>query len=259
MTIFATGFLTYLALIVAIGAQTLFLLRQIVRGDRVWLSLSICAVADLVLLAAGVLGIGVMTERFPWLITVLTVGGVAYLVWFASTALRSAWRGDRALDARQVGADDVAAAVTDDPSGLDALGTQAEAREHTEPVTGVVPVVGGGGVALAAPAVQRVHLVRPQSSVAKIWALALSVSLLNPHAILDAVVMMGTIAHTYTEGMWIFTAGAALASIVWFLVLGWGGTKLAPWLSTPKMWRIVDTVVGLLMLGIAAKVALSLF
>lgn len=38
VTIFATGFLTYLALIVAIGAQTLFLLRQIVRRDRVWTS-----------------------------------------------------------------------------------------------------------------------------------------------------------------------------------------------------------------------------
>ena len=53
VTIFATGFLTYLALIVAIGAQTLFLLRQIVRRDRVWTVLTVCFVADVALLVLG--------------------------------------------------------------------------------------------------------------------------------------------------------------------------------------------------------------
>ena len=99
MTIFATGFLTYLALIVAIGAQTLFLLRQIVRRDRVWTVLIVCFVGDVALLALGAAGIGVVAERWPWLVTALTVAGVVYLVWFAAGALRSAVRGQRTLAA----------------------------------------------------------------------------------------------------------------------------------------------------------------
>ncbi|MBD4644477.1 LysE family transporter, partial [Xanthomonas citri pv. citri] len=97
MTIFATGFLTYLALIVAIGAQTLFLLRQIVRRDRVWTVLTVCFVADVALLVLGAGGVGVVAERWPWLVPALTVAGVVYLLAFAVGALRSAWRGDRTL------------------------------------------------------------------------------------------------------------------------------------------------------------------
>ena len=97
VTIFATGFLTYLALIVAIGAQTLFLLRQIVRRDRVWTVLTVCFVADVALLVLGAGGVGVVAERWPWLVPALTVAGVVYLLAFAAGALRSAWRGDRTL------------------------------------------------------------------------------------------------------------------------------------------------------------------
>ena len=79
VTIFATGFLTYLALIVAIGAQTLFLLRQIVRRDRVWTVLTVCFVADVALLVLGAGGVGVVAERWPWLVPALTAVSYTHL------------------------------------------------------------------------------------------------------------------------------------------------------------------------------------
>ena len=97
MPIFTTGFLTYLALIVAIGAQTLFLLRQIVRRDRVGVALGVCFASDVALLAVGTAGIGVVAEHHPWIVTALTVSGVVYLLWFAVSAFRSALRGQRTL------------------------------------------------------------------------------------------------------------------------------------------------------------------
>ncbi|MBD4640296.1 LysE family transporter, partial [Xanthomonas citri pv. citri] len=83
-------------------------------------------------------------------------------------------------------------------------------------------------------------------------------SLVNPHAILDTVVMMGTFAQTFGAAKWAYVGGAVAASLVWFTALGWGGTKLAPSMDSARTWRIVDAVVGVLMLGIAVKVGLTL-
>ena len=286
MTIFATGFLTYLALIVAIGAQTLFLLRQIVRRDRVWTVLIVCFVGDVALLALGAAGIGVVAERWPWLVTALTVAGVVYLVWFAAGALRSAVRGQRTL-AAAAEAEGPAVGLTDgeiaaltgelpliDPAtgrlSADFTGRTAEGREV--PVGAGVGTGAGadddgargagdgsGGVAVKQRVQpRRVVLSAPQTPLPRIVLLALSVSFLNPHAILDTVVMMGTFAQTYGPGKWVYVGGAVAASLVWFTALGWGGTRLAPYMNTPRTWRIVDAAVGVLMLVIAAKVGLTL-
>lgn len=286
MTIFATGFLTYLALIVAIGAQTLFLLRQIVRRDRVWTVLIVCFVGDVALLALGAAGIGVVAERWPWLVTALTVAGVVYLVWFAAGALRSAVRGQRTL-AAAAEAEGPAVGLTDgeiaaltgelpliDPAtgrlSADFTGRTAEGR--AVPVGAGVGTGAGadddgaraagdgsGGVAVKQRVQpRRVVLSAPQTPLPRIVLLALSVSLLNPHAVLDTVVMMGTFAQTYGPGKWVYVGGAVAASLVWFTALGWGGTRLAPYMNTPRTWRIVDAAVGVLMLVIAAKVGLTL-
>lgn len=86
---------------------------------------------------------------------------------------------------------------------------------------------------------------------------ALSVSMLNPHAILDTVVMLGTLANAHGADKWLFAAGAVTGSATWFLTLGLGTRALAPLLDTPRTWRIVDGVVGVVMVGIAAKLALG--
>ncbi|XNY99929.1 LysE/ArgO family amino acid transporter [Micrococcus luteus] len=287
MTIFATGFLTNLALVVAVGAQTLFLLRQVVRRDRVLLSLGICLAGDAILLFAGVAGVGVVADAVPWLIPAMTVAGIAYLLWFAAGALKSAWKGQTTLSSAAAEAQETdpehAPSLTDvvnltgqlpviDEEMLAAYraGHLAEdvpaspAPRSGEPAESAPPSIalpsGSGSVAVQAkPKVRTVALEVPQTPLGKAIMLALSVSLLNPHAILDMVVMLGTVAQAYGEDRWLFSGGAILASALWIVLLGWGGTKLAPLMNSARMWRIVDTVVGVLMLGIAVKIGLTLF
>ena len=83
---------TGLSLIVAIGAQNAFVLRQGLRRQHVGIVVGICAVSDLLLIVAGTLGIGTIVHRAPVLLTVLRWGGVAYLLWFAAQSFRSAAR-----------------------------------------------------------------------------------------------------------------------------------------------------------------------
>ena len=73
------GLLTGLSLIVAIGAQNAFVLRQGLRRSHVGLVVAICALSDLVLIVAGVAGIGVLVDRAPWAIELIRWLGVAFL------------------------------------------------------------------------------------------------------------------------------------------------------------------------------------
>jgi len=87
-----TGMLTGLSLIVVIGAQNAFVLRQGIRRSHVGLVVAICAISDAVLILAGVVGIGALVERAGWLIEVVTWLGVAFLVWYGVASLRRARR-----------------------------------------------------------------------------------------------------------------------------------------------------------------------
>ncbi|MFT4009399.1 MAG: LysE/ArgO family amino acid transporter [Nocardioidaceae bacterium] len=81
------GLFTGLSLIVAIGAQNAFVLRQGIRREHVGTVVAICAVSDLVLIAAGVAGIGVLVDRSGWLLDAVTWVGAAFLVWYGVTSL----------------------------------------------------------------------------------------------------------------------------------------------------------------------------
>ena len=65
------GLGTGLSLIIAIGAQNAYVLRQGLRREHVGVVVAICALSDAILILAGVSGIGVIVERAPWLITVI--------------------------------------------------------------------------------------------------------------------------------------------------------------------------------------------
>jgi L-lysine exporter family protein LysE/ArgO len=82
-----TGLLTGLSLIVAIGAQNAFVLRQGLAREHVGIVVAICAVADLLLIAAGVAGIGRIVEDAPWALDVVRWLGVAFLTWYGVASL----------------------------------------------------------------------------------------------------------------------------------------------------------------------------
>ena len=88
----AAGFGTGLSLIVAIGAQNAFVLRQGVRREHVGVIVAICAASDAVLIAAGIGGLGAVVTAVPAALTVIAWGGAAFLVAYGLLAARRALR-----------------------------------------------------------------------------------------------------------------------------------------------------------------------
>jgi L-lysine exporter family protein LysE/ArgO len=107
---FLSGFFLGLSLIVAIGAQNAFILRQGLLRQHVFVLCLICALSDAVLIAAGVAGLGTLISSSPMLITVVTVGGALFLFSYALIAFRRAWK-PQALHAASAGAGDLRAAI----------------------------------------------------------------------------------------------------------------------------------------------------
>src|SRR3954447_15275446 len=84
----ASGLALGLGLIVAIGAQNAFVLRQGLRLEHVAAVVAVCALSDLALIAAGVLGAGAALSRVPWLIPVVCLAGAAFLLGYGVLAAR---------------------------------------------------------------------------------------------------------------------------------------------------------------------------
>ena len=78
-------------------------------------------------------------------------------------------------------------------------------------------------------------------------------TLLNPHVYLDTVLLVGTIgAQQAGAAKSFFVGGAASGSVLWFVGLGYGARWLAPWFARPRAWQVLDGLIGLTMLGLAA-------
>ncbi len=195
LTTWATGLLTGLSLIVVIGVQNALVLRQGLRREHVGLVVAVCALGDVVLIAAGTAGLGALASANPDALRVLAWVGAAYLVWTALGSFRSALH-PRALEA-------------------------------------------------AAPV-----------SRGSVLATVLGVTWLNPHVYLDTVVMLGSIAASHGAQRWVFAFGAMSASVVWFASLGLGARALSGPLGRPGVWRVLDVVIGLVMLVVAARLVL---
>lgn len=200
----ATGLVTGLSLIVATGAQNVFVLRQGLLRRHVALVVVVCAVSDAVLITAGVAGIGGLVAAAPLALELLRWGGVAFLAAYGVSALRRAAR----------------------PAALEA---------ETASVGGTVGRTAG-----------------------RTLAVALALTWLNPHVYLDTLLLLGSVAQQQGEDLrWWFAGGAVTASIAWFSLLGWGAGRARGLLARPATWRVLEIVVGAVMLAIAAKLALT--
>ncbi len=91
------GLVTGLSLIVAIGAQNAFVLRQGLTRRHVPGVVAVCAISDAVLIVAGVAGVGALVERSGWWVEVVRWGGVAFLVGYGLRSFLAA-RHPQALD-----------------------------------------------------------------------------------------------------------------------------------------------------------------
>ena len=194
------GFLAGLSLIIAIGAQNAFVLRQGLTRKHVALVVLICAASDVALIALGIAGLGAIISSLPWLLEVIRWFGVAYLTYFAFTAARSAFKSQT----------------------LDASGA-------------------------------------PSATRSKVIASALALTFLNPHVYLDTVILLGSIGNQFEAERWFFGLGAMTASIVWFTGLGFGARAASRFMSKPLFWRILDSIIAVVMITIAITLALFQF
>ncbi|MGY2127191.1 LysE/ArgO family amino acid transporter [Blastococcus sp. SYSU DS0617] len=108
----ASGFALGLGLIVAIGAQNAFVLRQGLRLEHVAAVVAVCALSDVALIGAGVLGAGAVVSRLPLLIPVVCFAGAAFLLGYGLLAARRALRPGVLVTEAGGGAAGLATAVT---------------------------------------------------------------------------------------------------------------------------------------------------
>jgi L-lysine exporter family protein LysE/ArgO len=92
-----SGFLLSLSLILAIGAQNAFVLRQGLRREHVGWVVAACAISDALLIAAGVAGFGALMKVMPWFAEAARFGGAAFLLVYGALRFRAALRGGAAL------------------------------------------------------------------------------------------------------------------------------------------------------------------
>ncbi len=217
------------SLIVAIGAQNQFVLRQGLRRERVLLTAAICAVSDAVLIVLGVSGIGLVLQAVPWLFDAVRWAGAAFLIGYGVLAARRAWRGEG-----------------------EAL------RAASEPGRGAAsepdPRVASGGVASGGVAVATTATAARTTPVV---LTALALTWLNPHVYLDTVFLLGAVANAQGDGRWVFAAGAATASLVWFFGLAFGARLLSGVLATSRAWRIFDAVIAAVMIALGVGLAVA--
>lgn len=227
LTAALAGFWLGLSLIVAIGAQNLFVLRQGIRREHVVLVAAICALSDAALIALGVSGIGAIVQRAPLVVEVVRWAGFAFLMVYAVLAARRAWRGgDEAL------APETGTAVADSATAVSNGSTTPALRTAVRPVT------------------------RAPQRAASVVLTCLALTWLNPHVYLDTVFLLGSVASTHGGDRWLFAAGAMTASLVWFFGLALGARRLGAVLARPLAWRVLDAVIAVVMVCIAISLVI---
>ncbi|WP_404193977.1 LysE/ArgO family amino acid transporter [Streptomyces tauricus] len=226
LTAAAAGFGTGLSLIVAIGAQNAFVLRQGVRRDAVLAVVAICALSDAALIALGVGGVGAVVVAWPAVLTAVGLIGGLFLIGYGCLAARRVLK----------------------PSAL-----TVEAGSAGSAGSAGVPSVAGVVGAAGAPGPSGVAGVAGRAGSRRRAVLTcLAMTWLNPHVYLDTVFLLGSIAADRGPWRWTFGLGAMLASLVWFAALGFGARLLSPLLARPSAWRVLDALIAVTMIVLGA-------
>tara|TARA_B100001248_G_scaffold205024_1_gene159154 strand:+ start:159 stop:749 length:591 start_codon:yes stop_codon:yes gene_type:complete len=186
---FITGFSIGFSLILAIGAQNAFVLKQGLIRQNVFLVCLICAASDAILITLGVSGFGEIITEYPIIERLARIGGALFLFTYGVLNLYSAQ-------------------------------TKTHALEPTKKI---------------------------QTSKRKTVLTCLGFTWLNPHVYLDTVVMLGSIS-TQFENTAAFALGAISASFVFFFSLGFGASKLTKYFEKPRTWRVLENLIGILMI-----------
>jgi len=195
-----SGFLASLSLIIAIGAQNAFVIKQGLLRSHVTLVVLFCSVADALFIVLGVGGLGTFVQRQPQALEYIRWFGVAYLTWFGIKSVRAA------------------------------LSTQSLTVATSE-----------------------------KQSAGKVLLSLVTFTFLNPHVYLDTVILLGSIANQFADHRWYFAVGASVASVLWFTVIGYGARAASKFMTRPLFWKILDSVIAVIMFTIAITLAFYKF
>lgn len=99
MSIFFAGFSLSLSLIVAIGSQNAFVLKQGIQGQQVFVICLVCALSDAILISFGVAGFGAIINTYPQIESVARYGGALFLAIYSMLSFKSAFTLRHALTA----------------------------------------------------------------------------------------------------------------------------------------------------------------
>jgi L-lysine exporter family protein LysE/ArgO len=191
------GLLAGFSLIIAIGAQNAFVIRQGLTKKFVLLTVLICAFSDALLIALGASGLGALIKANKNILEFVRWFGVAYLLWFAFKSARSAFKKEVLNSAGEASADKKSVILT-----------------------------------------------------------VLGLTFLNPHVYLDTVILLGSISNQFGSDKWFFVTGAIFASFLWFTSIGFGAKSASRFMSRPIFWKILDSLIAVIMLSIALFLAL---
>ena len=194
------GLLAGLSLIIAIGAQNAFVIRQGLTKKYVLLTVLICAFSDAILIALGASGLGALIKSNKNILEFVRWFGVIYLLWFAFKSAKSVLKKEVLNSAGEASADRKSVILT-----------------------------------------------------------VLALTFLNPHVYLDTVILLGSISNQFGTDKWFFVIGAMLASFIWFTAIGFGAKSASRFMSQPIFWKILDSIIALVMVSIAAFLAFYKF
>lgn len=242
-----SGFGLGLGLIVAIGAQNAFVLRQGIRGEHVLAVVLLCIASDSVLILAGVAGAGALFTAVPWLVDAARLAGAVFLFGYAILAARRALRRLDSSAEGLVGATEVERVPVDTESGGEGPGSQTLTLA-SRPGSAVGTVAAPASQTRSAPETRRLGAV---------IGTALALTWLNPHVYLDTFVLLGSVGSTHGQARWAFAAGAILGSTLWFAALGLAARALAPVFARPIAWRVLDGLIAVVMATIAMGLLLG--
>lgn len=186
------------SLIIAIGAQNAFILKQGLKKQYVFWLCFICAASDSILILLGVLGFSQVVQSHAEVVDWAKYFGATFLFFYGAQHFIQAFKTSTSL----------------------------------------------------LPSEQN------ESKLLKMVLICLALTWLNPHVYLDTVVLIGSISTKFESTALYFAAGAMTASWLFFFVLGFGARFLLPIFQSPRAWKILDFIIGIVMWGIAISLVI---
>ncbi|RKS87442.1 L-lysine exporter family protein LysE/ArgO [Orbus hercynius] len=194
-------------LIIALGAQNIFIIKIGLQRNNVMLASLVASLCDVTLIVVGTLFMSLLTVTIPYFLPITKWLGCAYLAFYGLMSLINSLRAN--------------------PKGWDTIRSALTAPQQSIPL-----------------------------SAGKIIVAVLFFSYLNPHVIIDTLIILGNVGSKLpNELKGAFIAGAATASFIWFFTIGFCSQKASVFFTNVKVVKLFDFISAMIMFFIAFQLA----